>query len=168
MTATSTQAFICDLYPATRRSTSTTDESRYLMFCQQKTSNENAAINVRLLKAATESIMARGILMEKLAHWNARFGESQREWVVTRRRMLETYVHDEEPVSRSLVELPTCKCEKSYCRGNCSCSSTSLSCTEAFSYITDESCANPHTAAVQLLRDSENDSEDDLTDSDVD
>jgi len=40
MTVTSTEAFICHLYPVTRRSTSTTDELRYLMFCQRNTNNE--------------------------------------------------------------------------------------------------------------------------------
>ena len=70
----------------------------------------------------------------------------------------------EEPALRSLVELTTCKSEKSYCRGNCSCSNTGLSCTEACSCMADKSCCNVHTAVVQLL----SDSEDDLEDSDVD
>jgi len=73
-----------------------------------------------------------------------------------------------ELAPRSLVELTTCKCEKSYCRGNCSCSSTGLSCTEACSCKADESCCNPYAAAVQLPSDSENDSEDDLEGGDVD
>ena len=67
-----------------------------------------------------------------------------------------------DPAPRTLVELTTCNCKKSQCQGNCSCSNSDLSCTEACSCMADETCKNPHTAAVQYLSDSDEESDDDL------
>ena len=68
-------------------------------------------------------------------------GPEERGWELEDGCLRPVYM-TKELAPRSLVELTTCKYEKSCSRGNC-----------------NESCCNPHTAAVQLLSDSENDSD---------
>ena len=140
------------------------------MFCHRKTNNKmlpstSDCLKLHLNRSCHVAYSWRSSLigMQDLER------PEQHRWELEDGCLRPVYI-TKEPAPRSLVELTTCKCncKKSYCRGNCSCSSTGLSCTEACSCMVDESCCNPHTASVQLLSDSENESEDDLEDSDVD
>ena len=168
MTATSTEAFTCDLYPVTRRSTSTTDELRHLMFCQRRTNNEMLPPTSDCLKLHLNRpchvLHSRRSSLDGMQDLGS---PEEHGWELEDGCLRPEYM-TKEPAPRSLVELTTCKCQKSYSQGNCSCSNTGLSCSKACSCMADKSCCNPHNAAVQLLSDSQNDSEDDLEDSDAD
>jgi hypothetical protein len=164
--ASKTEAFVCSLYPTTKRSTDNSDELRYLLFCQkQKRKNEalpptSDSLKQHLKRACYQTCIWRRALeaMQDLGN------PADHGWEM-RDSGLQAVFMTKDPAPSSLVELTTCGCKKSNCKGNCSCTNTGLSCTEACSCMADESCRNPHT--LQYLS-CETDNEDDDRESDED
>lgn len=161
--AEKTEAFIRDLYPKTRRSTSTMDELRYQMFCQhRKLKNEalpptSDSLRQHMKRSSYQTFIWRSSL---IAMQDQQSPEGY-GWEVEDGSLKPVYMM-KDPAPRSLVELTTCNCKKSQYQGNSSCSNSGLSCTEACLCMADDTCSNPHSSAVQYFSDSEDESDDDL------
>lgn len=152
-TAAKCEAYVCSLYTASKR-TSTTDELRYLMFCQKKQKNEmlpptSDCLLQHLKRSNYQAFVWRHALeaMQDLespeGHGWLRDGELLVPLLITK-----------APAPESLLELTTCKCKTSACLRNCSCNNTGLACTEGcYCTADDEACKNPH--GLTCISDSE-------------
>ena len=163
--AESTEAFIRDLHPKTRRQTNTMEALRYFMFCQQrKRKNESLSLTSDSLRqhmkrANYQTFIWRSSLVA-IQNLQSPVGH---DWELEYDCLKPVYM-TKDPAPCSLIELTTCNCKRSQCQGNCSCYNSDLSCTEACLCMTDETCKNPHTAVVQCDSESEEESDDDLED----
>ena len=161
MIAKKVETFICSLYPTTRRSTKTTDELRYLLFCQKRKGKNEAlpptsdSLKQHLERACYQTRIWRGALVA-MQDLGSPIGHG---WEVGEDGTLRPLLMSQAAAPSSVVELTTCNCDKSHCKGNCSCSNNGLSCTEACACMADESCRNPH--GVQHIS-GETDDEDDV------
>ena len=161
-TASKIEAFICDLYPVSRRNSHTLDELRYLMFCQQRHKRKNEvlpptsdSLKQHVKRANYQTYIWRGSLVPMLNLTSP----NEHGWEIEDGYVRPFYM-TKEPAPSSLLELTTCNCNKSHCQGNCSCSNIGLSCTEACSCMGDETCSNPHTLHYLSESDSDVDSDD--------
>ena len=66
-----------------------------------------------------------------------------------------------EPAPKALMEIITCHCKISKCKGRCSCSAEGLICTAACICEGEENCCNPHKHSEAVSRDSEESSDED-------
>lgn len=135
------EAFICDLYPCPRKSQSTADERRYVLF-RQKQKNEKLpptsdSLRQHMQRANYQtyvwrhSLTAMQILPSPVGHgWTLEDG------------ILQPVLMTKDPAPKSLLELTTCNCKKTECLTRCSCNTTGLACTEACNCMGD--CKNPH------------------------
>ena len=154
------EAFICDLYPAVKKQTSSADELRYVMFCQKRHKSE-------LLPPTSDSVLqhARRVSYQAFIWRNALVAKPHipspegNGWEKINGILQPCYMTKAAAPS-SLLELTTCKCKKSGCQSNCSCVNLGLSCTEAcFCMANMDLCKNPHGAFLDASDESEDDSD---------
>ena len=130
--AESTEAFIRDLYPKTRRQTSTMDALRYVMFCQQRKRKNEAlpptsdSLRQHMKRANYQTFIWRSSLVA-MQDLQSPVGHG---WELEDDCLKPVYT-TKDPAPLSLIELTTCNCKRSQCQGNCSCYNSDLSCTEA-------------------------------------
>ena len=143
-TAGKCEAYVCSLYTASKK-TSTAVELRYLMFCQKKQKNEilppTSDCLLQHLKRSNYQAFVWRHALEAMQDLEPPEGHG---WVRDV-ELLAPLLITKAPVSESLLELTTCKCETSACLRNCSCNNTGLACTEGcYCIADDEACKNPH------------------------
>ena len=149
-----------DLYPKTRRQTSTMDALRYVMFCQQRKRKNEAlpptsySLRQNMKRANYQAFIWRSYLVA-MQDLQSPVGHG---WELEDDCLKPVYM-TKDPAPRSLIEITTCNCKRSQCQGNCSCYNSDLSCTEACLCMADETCKNPHTAIVQCDSESEEESD---------
>ena len=154
-TAAKSEAYICDLYPSSKRTPATTDELRYLMFCHKRHKNEalpptSDSVRQHIRRANYQTYVWRRSLdaMQDLPP------PKDHGWKIEDGALRPVFM-TKEPAPKSLLELTTCHCKKSECRRNCSCNNAGLSCTEACICMADETCKNPHGAPLSYSSESE-------------
>ncbi|KAK3743286.1 hypothetical protein QZH41_017324 [Actinostola sp. cb2023] len=155
-TAGKCEAFICDLYPCSRKAPGTADERRYIIFCQTSDSLQQHIQRANYQACVwRRSLTAMQNLPQPEGHgWEMEDG------------VLQPVLMTKEPAPKSLLELTTCHCKKSECRTNCSCNNTGLACTEACVCMADETvCKNPNSLFWQYSSDSADESDSDDSDS---
>ena len=149
------EAFICDLYPSSRKMPRTADELRYVLFCQKKQKNE-------LLPPTSDSLLQhlkranyQAFVWRKALTPIQDLPQPESNGWVRDGPLLKPVYMTKEPVPSSLLELTTCTC-KGGCQGNCSCSNTGLSCSEAcYCMASIDVCRNPHGVLLNVSSDSE-------------
>ena len=137
--------FICNLYPSLKKTSTSVDELRYLMFCQRKQKSEllpptSGSLILHLKRANYQAFVWRNSLvaLQELP------SPEYHGWAIED-EALKPVLMDKDPAPRGILELTTCNCKKSACRSHCSCNINGLSCTEACFCMADvESCRNPH------------------------
>jgi len=154
------EAFVCCLYSVSTRNPATTDEARYLLFCQKSRSN-------MLLPPTCDSLQQHIKRSNYQAYvWRNALTARQNlpspdghGWKLEN-DMLHPILMTKSAAPESILELTSCGCLKSSCTRNCSCSSNGLACTESCKCMAEENCHNPNkgTTTSQL---------DDSTDSDL-
>ena len=150
------EAFICDLYPSSRKTPRTVDELRYFLFCQKKQKNEllpptSDSLLQHLKRVNYQAFIWRKALtaIQHLPH------PESNGWVRDGLSLKPVYM-TKEPAPSSLLELTTCTC-KGGCQSNCSCKNTGLSCSEAcYCMGSIDVCRNPHGVLLDFSSDSEN------------
>ena len=150
------EAFICALYPLSRKTAHTSDELHYLLFCQKKQKSEmlppTSDSLLQHMKRANyqcfvwrHSLDAVQDIQPSEGHGWVRDGE-----------VLNPLLMTKAPAPECLLELTTCQCEKSECQRNCSCRNSELACTEACLCMAEENvCKNPHGIPCTADSDSE-------------
>ena len=151
--------FICNLYPAVKKQTSSADELRYVMFCQKQHKSE-------LLPPTSDSVLqhARQVSYQAFIWRNALVARPHlpspegNGWEKINGILQPFYMTKAEAPS-SLLELTSCQCKKSGCQSNCSCVHLGLSCTEAcFCMANMDLCKDPHGAFLDTSDESVDDS----------
>ena len=153
------EAFICDIYPTSKKRPQTADELRYIMFCQKKQKNETLpptsdSLRQHIHRANYQTYIWRCSL-DGFQEIPSPVGHG---WVIEDEE-LHPLLMTKDPAPSSLLELTTCACKKSECQTNCSCANVGLSCTEACTCMADETCCNPH--GIQWEEDDASDSDSD-------
>lgn len=138
------EAFVCDLYPFRRRNVRTTDELRYLLFCQKKARNEclppTSDSLLQHLKRANHQTFVWRKALTAIQDLPEPAGNG---WVMEETCLKPVFM-TKDPAPASLLELTTCGC-KSGCETNCSCNNTGLSCSEScYCMASSDVCRNPH------------------------
>lgn len=150
------EEFICTLYPAVKKKTKSVDELRYIMFCQKRHKSE-------LLPPTSDSLQQHArranyqtyIWRQALTAIQELPSPEENGWE-KKDDMLRPCYMTKAPAPSSLLELTTCRCNKSACQSNCSCANLGLSCTESCVCMGHvDSCNNPHG----VLIDSDDDSD---------
>ena len=153
--AAKSEAFICDLYPSSRKIPRTADELRYILFCQKKQKNEllpptSDSLLQHLKRANYQAFVWRKALTA-IQHLPQ---PESNGWVQEGPSLKPVYM-TKEPMPSSLLELTTCTC-KGGCQSNCSCNNTGLSCSEAcYCMASINVCRNPHGVLLDVSSDSE-------------
>ena len=151
------EKFLCALYPAVKKTSSTADELRYLMFCQKRHKSE-------LLPPTPDSICqhARRATYQTYIWRMALTGRQhlpppeENGWEKIADTLTPHYM-TKDPAPSTLLELTTCQCSKSACQRNWSCANINLACTEACMCMGSvDSCSNPNGTLV----DTDNDDDD--------
>lgn len=138
------EKFICALYPAVKKTLSTADELRYLMFCQKRHKSEllpptSDRICQHVRRATYQTYVWR---MALTARQDLPPPE-ENGWEKIADTLRPHYM-TKDPAPSSLLEL-MCQCRKSACQRNCSCSNINLACTKAcMCKGSVDSCSNPH------------------------
>ena len=153
--AAKSEAFICDLYPSSRKIPRTADELRYILFCQKKQKNE-------LLPPTSDSLLQhlkranyQAFVWRKAQTAIQHLPQPESNGWVQEGPSLKPVYMTKEPVLSSLLELTTCTC-KGGCQSNCSCNNTGLSCSEAcYCMASINGCRNPHGVLLDVSSDSE-------------
>ena len=152
------ESFVCDLYPFHRRKVHTTDELRYLLFCQKKSKNEclppTSDSLLQHLKRANYQVL---VWRKALTAIQALPEPAGHGWAMEEGCLKPVYM-TKDPAPASLLELTTCGC-KSGCETNCSCNNTGLSCSESCYCMGSNICRNPHGIAVDYSSDEDSDDE---------
>ena len=148
-TVTKCEAFICDLYTCPKQKPRTSDELRYVLFCQKKQKSETLPPTsdslLQHLKRANYQIIVWGSSIEDVQHLPP---PEDNRWD-NECAILKPVLMTKEPAPRSLLELTTYQCKKSRCQSKCSSNSTGLSCTESSFCMADtEWCKNPHGVSL--------------------
>ena len=148
------EKFICALYSTVKKTLSTADELRYLMFWQKRHKSE-------LLPPTSDSICphARRATYQTYI-WRMTLTARQdlpppeeNGWEKTADTLRPHYM-TKDPAPNSLLELTTYQCRKSTCPSNCSCANINLACTQASICMGSvESCSNPHSTLVDTDHD---------------
>jgi len=151
---------VCCLYSVSTRNPATTDEARYLLFCQKSRSNMLLpptcdSLQQHIKRSNYPAYVWRNAL---IARQNLPSPDGH-GWKLEN-DMLHPILMTKSAAPESILELTSCGCLKSSCTRNCSCSSNGLACTESCKCMAEENCHNPNkgTTTSQL---------DDSTDSDL-
>ncbi|CAH3141995.1 unnamed protein product, partial [Porites evermanni] len=151
--------FVFSLYPTTKKTPSSLDELRYLLFCQKRQKSEalppTSDSFIQHLKRANYQVL----VWRKSLVGNQDLPEPQCSGWKEEDGVLCPILMTSNPAPESIIELTTCNCKKSLCRSTCSCANNGLCCTEAcFCMAEPGSCLNPHSNTYQ---DSDSEEEDD-------
>ncbi|CAH3173624.1 unnamed protein product [Porites lobata] len=151
--------FVFSLYPTTKKTPSSLDELRYLLFCQKRQKSEalppTSDSFIQHLKRANYQVL----VWRKSLVGNQDLPEPQCSGWIEEDGVLCPILMTSNPAPESIIELTTCNCKKSLCRSTCSCANNGLCCTEAcFCMAEPGSCLNPHSNTYQ---DSDSEEEDD-------
>ena len=154
------EAFICDIYPSSKKKRpQTADELRYIMFCQKKQKNETLpptsdSLRQHIHRANYQTYVWRNSLdgMQEIS------SPVEHGWIMEDGE-LQPLLMTKDPAPSSLLELKTCACKKTKCRSNCSCANVGLSYTEACTCMAEDTWCNPHRVQRE---------EDDTSDTDSD
>lgn len=138
------KAFLCDIYPTSKKRPQTADELRHITFCQKKQKNET-------LPSTSNSVQQHNHRVNNQIHiWRCSLDSLQQipspvghGWVIKDGELKPQFM-TKNPTSSSLSELTTCACKKSECRSNCSYANVGLSGTETSVSMAEETCYNPH------------------------
>ena len=150
--------FVFSLYPTTKKTPSSLDELRYLLFCQKRQKSEalppTSDSFIQHLKRANYQVL----VWRKSLVGNQDLPEPQCSGWKEEDGVLCPILMTSNPAPESIIELTTCNCKKSLCRSTCSCANNGLCCTEAcFCMAEPGSCLNPHSNTYQ---DSDSEEED--------
>ena len=151
--------FVFSLYPTTKKTPSSLDELRYLLFCQKRQRSEalppTSDSFIQHLKRANYQVL----VWRKSLVGNQDLPEPQCSGWKEEDGVLCPILMTSNPAPESIIELTTCNCKKSLCRSTCSCANNGLCCTEAcFCMAEPGSCLNPHSNTYE---DSDSEEEDD-------
>ncbi|KXJ07034.1 hypothetical protein AC249_AIPGENE18228, partial [Exaiptasia diaphana] len=164
--ASKAESSICSLYGTAKKTPKTSDEARYLLFCQKTKNNlmlppTSDSLKQHISRANFQAYVWRRALvaMQDLPSpvgygWKLEDDE------------LYPVLMTKPAAPSSILELTNCKCSstsKSNCSKNCSCSNNGLACTEACLCMADDSCSNPNKPSIY---DSDEDDENDEDDED--
>ena len=128
-----------------RKTPTSVDVLRYLMFCQRKQKSEllpptSDSLGLHLKRANYQAFVSRNspVAMQELP------SPEYHGWKIED-KALKPVLMNKDTAPRDILELTTCNCKKSESRSRCSCNINGLSCTEACFCMADvESCRNPH------------------------
>ncbi|XP_031571103.1 uncharacterized protein LOC116305346 [Actinia tenebrosa] len=145
-TIQSCESFICSMYTTSKKAGTMADEVRYWMFCQKHQSSERLpptsnSLRHHIQRANYQSYVWKRSLqsVQELPSPSANNGWKEVDG------NLEPELMSKDPAPQSLLELTTCRCNKSVCtRDTCSCKANEMPCTEACFCMSDESCQNPY------------------------
>ena len=151
--------FLFSLYPTTKKTPSSLDELRYLLFCQKRQRSEalppTSDSFIQHLKKANYQVL----IWRKSLVGNQDLPEPQCSGWKEEDGVLCPILITSNPAPESIIELTTCNCKKSLCQSTCSCAHNGLCCTEACFYMAEPgSCLNPHSNTYE---DSDCEEEDD-------
>ena len=147
--------FICDLYPKTKKVPRTSDELRYFLFCQKKQKNELLPPTSDSLLQHLKRVNYQTFVWKQALTAILHLPKPETNGWVRDGTALKPVYMTKDPAPRSILELTTCSC-KSGCKGNCSCRSTGLSCSESCFCMADvDLCKNPHGVVLDVASDSE-------------
>ena len=150
---------VFSLYPTTKKTLSSMDEMRYLLFCQDRQKSEalppTSDSFIQHLKRANYQIL----VWRKSLIGKQDLPEPQCSVWKEEDGVLCPILMTSDPTPESIIELTTCNCKKSLRRSTCSCANTRLCYTEAcFCMAEPGSCLNPHNTTYE---DSDSEEEDD-------
>ena len=143
------EKFICALYSTVKKTLSTADELRYLMFWQKRHKSElllptSDSICQHARRATYQTYIWRTALTARQDLPPPEENDQEKTADTLRAHYM---TKDQTP--SSLLELTPSQCGKSACQSNCSCPNINLACTEACICIDGvESCSNPHGTLV--------------------
>ena len=151
--------FVFSLYPTTKKTPSSMDELRYLLFCQKRQKSEalppTSDSFIQHFKRASYQIL----VWRKSLVGNQDLPEPQCSGWKEEDGVLCPVLMTSDPAPESIIERTTCNCKKSLCRSISSCANNGLCCTEAcFCMVEPGSCLNPHNTTYE---DSDSEKEDD-------
>ena len=147
--------FICDLYPKTKKVPRTSDELRYFLFCQKNQKNELLPPTSDSLLQHLKRVNYQTFVWKQALTAILHLPEPETNGWVRDGTALKPVYMTKDPAPRSILELTTCSC-KSGSKGNCSCKSTGLSCSESCFCMADvDLCKNPHGVVLDVASDSE-------------
>ena len=147
--------FICNLYPKTKKVPRTSDELRHFLFCQKKQKNELLPPTSDSLLQHLKRVNYQTFVWKQALTAILHLPEPETNGWVRDGTALKPVYMTKDPAPHSILELTTCSC-KSGCKGNCSCKSTGLSCSESCFCMADiDLCKNPHGVVLDVASDSE-------------
>ena len=165
--ATNAEVFICSLYDAAKKSPKTSDEARYLMFCQKTKNNlllppTSDSLKQHIARANFQSyVWRRALVARQDLPSPVGYG-----WKLEDNELCPLLM-TKPAAPKSILELTNCKCSTtSKCSKNCSCSNNGLACTEACICMADDSCSNPNKPCLYESDEDDEESEDDLSEID--
>ena len=120
------EEFICSLYPAAKMTPRSTDELRYLMFCQKRHKKQ-------LLPSTTDSVVQHvtSICYQAFSWRQALTAMLElpspigNGWEMVEGLVTPFFI-TKDPAPTILLELTTCGCKKSACQSNCSCTNIGI------------------------------------------
>ena len=151
--------FVLSLDPTTKKTPSSMDKLRYLLFCQKRQKSEalppTSDSFIQNLKRANYHI----IVWWKSLVGNQDLPEPQCSGWKEEDGVLCSILMTSDPTLESITELTACNCKKSLCRSTCSCANNGLCCTEACFCMAEPGwCLNPRNTTYE---DSDSEEEDD-------
>ena len=165
LTVEACERFICSLYTTHKKAGVTADDVRYWMFCQKHQRSESLPPTSNSLRHHIERANYQAYVWKHCLNATQQLPSPVSNGWKKVDGVLEPLLMSKDPAPQGLLELTTCKCNKSVCRRDdlCPCKAHEMPCTEACLCMNDESCQNPHKP-VDVTPGS---SEDELTDAEV-
>lgn len=154
----SAEEFLCALY-SPKKWFAKADDVRYFLFCQKNNKSEELpptsdSLGHHIKQANYQTYVRRKALVP-LQTLPSPDGNG---WKLKVDRLVPVLISIES-MSKSIIELTTCRCSKSTFTQNCSCKVNNLSCTEACTCMADEDCQNMQNEQVTSIFEDSSDSE---------
>ena len=152
---------ICQMYDQKHKGKNIND-LRYRLFCRKQSRNEDLPPTTDSLrqhiKRANYQCLVWKLALQSQPLIPSPVGNG---WCITEGEM-HPVLMTLDPAPKALLNVITCACKTSGCRGRCTCSSEGLICTAACNCEGGETCHNPHKASEYAV--CEESSEEDASD----
>ena len=143
------EKFVCSLYTTNPKAGNTVNQVRFWLFCQKQLKNEGIPPThdslVHHLERSNYQTLVWKIALDAM---QALPSPTESEWEMIN-ESLRPILMIQDSAPKGMVELTTCICKMSACRGAlCICRRNEISCIESCSCIADESCMNSFNVRI--------------------
>ena len=143
------EKFVCSLYTTNSKAGNTVNQVRFWLFCQKQLKNEGIPPTHDSLVHHLERPKYIPLVWKKaIDAKQALLSPTESGWEMIN-ESLRPILMTQDSAPKGLVELTTCNCKTSACRGAlCICRRNEIFCTESCSCMADESCMNSFNVTI--------------------